>query len=324
VLIVNPNFTIDRTIRLDALVPGSVQRTADALTALGGKGVNVARVGRVLGQRCSLVGFWPSESAATLRQLATNEDAEVFGIDVAGVVRTSSILLEASGRVTVLNEPGPVVLGADWDRLLAKVAGLAPADKTVVCSGSLPPGSPPDSYARVVELAHRLGLRAVVDTSMPQALALAVHAGADVVSPNLAEAETLLLGPSPEGVEPAGENIVGRSTQAACALVEQGAKSAIVSAGSHGAAFSGAEGSGFRPAPAVSVLNPIGAGDALVGGLVHALEQGADWSDALDFALAVASASCEQDLAGGVELARVKDLASAVPAPTPTPTPAGP
>jgi sugar/nucleoside kinase (ribokinase family) len=64
----------------------------------------------------------------------------------------------------------------------------------------------------------------------------------------------------------------------------------------------------FLPAPRVGVVNPIGAGDSLVGGLVHALEEGCDWRSAAGFALATASASCEQELAGGVDPARAREL----------------
>src|SRR6185503_17425043 len=43
-LIATPNITIDRTVRLPELRPGSVLRPSRALATAGGKGVNVARV----------------------------------------------------------------------------------------------------------------------------------------------------------------------------------------------------------------------------------------------------------------------------------------
>ena len=50
-------------------------------------------------------------------------------------------MLESSGRVTVFNAPGPTVEEVDWSRLLSQVQKLSPDHRTVVCSGSLPPGS---------------------------------------------------------------------------------------------------------------------------------------------------------------------------------------
>ena len=313
-LIVNPNFTIDRTIRLDKIVPGSVHRTGPATASLGGKGVNVARVARAFGRRGVLVGFMPSTSAPELAMLAAAEGAELAGVPITGIVRAASIFLEASGRVTVFNEPGPTVDEDDWSRLLAEIERRAAGQQTIVCSGSLPPGSPVEGYARVVAAAREAGLRSIVD-STGEVLASALTARPDVVSPNLAEAETLVVGPGIEGVEPEGELVVQRAVEAAQGLVDRGAGRAIVSAGSHGAAFSHGSETVFLPAPEVSLVSPIGAGDSLVGGLVLALEEGQPFTDAVRFALAVASASCEQPVAGAVDPSRARELAAAVRTP---------
>lgn len=315
-LIVNPNFTIDRTIPLDVMVPGSVHRTREATASLGGKGVNVARVARAFGRPGVLVGFVPSTSAAELAMLASGEGAELAGVPVPGIVRVASVFLENSGRVTVFNEPGPTVGEGDWSRLLSEVGRRAPGQQTVVCSGSLPPGSPVDGYAQVVDSARELGLRSVVD-STGEVLAHALTAHPDVVSPNLAEAETLVFGPAVEGVEPEGELVVQRALDAADGLVARGAKHAIVSAGSHGAAFSDGGETAFYPAPDVSLVSPIGGGDSLVGGLVYALEEGQSFGDAVRFALAVASASCEQPVAGAVDVSRARELAASPMSRTP-------
>jgi 1-phosphofructokinase len=111
--------------------------------------------------------------------------------------------------------------------------------------------------------------------------------------------------------------VAGRAAAAARGLVALGALRAIVSAGSHGVAFSDSTGTAFCPAPPVSVVSPIGAGDALVGGLAQALEQGEPWPAAVSYAVAVASASCEQELAGGVDVGRARELAAQLPAPRP-------
>lgn len=321
-LIVNPNIATDRTIPVSVLVPGSVHRTGTAVTTLGGKGVNVARIARAFGHRAIVVTFLPAASAAQLRQLAGAEQAELTGVPVPGTARAASILLEGSGRVTVLNEPGPPREAGEWRQLLAEIERRAPGQQSLVCSGSLPPGSPPDAYAQVVAIGQRAGLRTVVDAA-GVALAAALAAQPEVVSPNLPEAEALLSGPAAEGIEPAGEEVAGRAARAARGLVARGARRAIVSAGSHGAAFSDAAGTMFCPAPAVTVVSPIGAGDALVGGLVQALEQGRPWPAAVGYAVAVASASCEQDLAGGVDVARADELAGQLPPARPAPGPRG-
>ena len=141
-LIVNPNFTIDRTLELEVIVPGSVHRTGPAVASLGGKGVNVARVARAYGQPGVLVGFLPAFSAPELASLAAAEGATVDGIPVAGTVRSASVMLERSGRVSVFNEPGPCVEEVDWTRLLDEVRRRAPEHRTIVCAAASPPARP--------------------------------------------------------------------------------------------------------------------------------------------------------------------------------------
>ena len=80
----------------------------------------------------------------------------------------------------------------------------------LACSGSLPPGAPGDAYARLVGLAHAAGALAIVDVGGEQ-LAAAVAAGADAVTPNLAEAEGLLHGRADETVDAGDVAVVARA-----------------------------------------------------------------------------------------------------------------
>ncbi len=311
-LVVTPNLCVDRTVRISELVPGGVSRPERAVATLGGKGVNVARVGRALGHDVPIVGFLPQGDAGRLRALAAREGARLVEVRVAGEARVATILLETSGRVTVLNEPGPDVDAADWQRLVEQLRTLLPAHATMSCSGSVPPGSPPEAYAMCVEAAHAAGAFAVVD-GQAHALAAALEMEPDVVTPNLAEAEAVLVGSRGELVEPSGPDVPERAIESARALTARGARHAVVTAGSRGAAYVSSGGdSAWCSAPAVEVKSPVGAGDALVGGLLHRIEAGDPVPEAVRFAVAVASASCEQELAGGLDPRRALALSALV------------
>jgi fructose-1-phosphate kinase PfkB-like protein len=67
----------------------------------------------------------------------------------------------------------------------------------------------------------------------------------------------------------------------------------------------------------VSVRNPIGAGDALVGGLARALERGEPLEDALAAGMATAAASVETAKAGAIDPARAAELAAGAASPEP-------
>ena len=139
--------------------------------------------------------------------------------------------------------------------------------------------------------------------------------GADVVTPNLAEAEGLLRGRADETVE-AGDPAVVRERALAAA------RALVRARGAAGGGDRGRGGGGGRrwrggvvAAGAVAwreVRNPIGAGDALVGGLALALERGEPFAAAVSAGMACGAASVETDVAGVVVPARVAELLSSV------------
>ena len=311
-LIATPNLAVDRTVRLPELRPGSVLRPSRAVVTAGGKGVNVGRVVAAFGRRATLVGFVADVDAAVLTRLFGLEPFDLAGVAVPGEARVATIYLEDSGRVTVLNEPGPEISADDWRRYEQRIAAELAREphESLVCSGSLPPGVPGDGYARLVAIGHEAGVRVVVDAARG-ALAEALAAGPDVVTPNLAEADGVLSGHAHEPVDGTGQPQTARHACAAVrALCQRGARSAAVTAGAAGTAFGDDREVYWVPTVPVRVVNPIGAGDSFVGGLVHALETGRTPVDAVTFAVATATASVEQELAGGVDPDRAGQLAA--------------
>jgi 1-phosphofructokinase family hexose kinase len=308
VLIAGPNLTIDRTLTIADLRPGEVLRFDSAVITPGGKGVNVARAAGCLGASATLVGFTPGHTGAAVAGMLADEGVTLVRVPVAGEVRSSAIVLEPSGRVTVMNEPGPPLADGDWERLEDALDANLDGQALLAVSGSMPPGTPADGCARLVALARRRGVLAVVDTSGP-GLAAAVAAGADVVTPNLAEAEAMLHGRADEPTEAGDpEAVRRRATAAAQALLEAGARHAIVTAGEVGAAVADGGEPLWIPSPDVAVRNPIGAGDALVGGLAVALERGEPVRRAAARGVAAGAASVETERAGTLDRDRADQL----------------
>jgi 1-phosphofructokinase len=317
-LIAGPNLTIDRTLTIDELRPGEVLRFDGVAVTPGGKGVNVARVAQALDAPALLVGFTPGRTGQAAARLLADEGLDIEAVPVDGELRSTAVVLERGGRVTVMNEPGPRLGAGDWERYERAVAARLADHAVLACSGSTPPGASADGYARLVVLARERRALALVDASGPP-LAAALGARPDFVTPNLAEAEGVLLGRAEEPVEAGEPNEVRqRAAAAAAGLVARGARAAIVTAGAAGAALV-VEGGEPRwyPAPRVEVHNPIGAGDALVGGLCVGLERGEPLDGAVALGLATAAASVETAKAGAIDPSRAEELARAgeVPAP---------
>jgi 1-phosphofructokinase family hexose kinase len=311
VIVVNPNLCFDRTMRIYAFEAGTVSRPVSVAVTPGGKGVNVLRTARDLGRAGTLVGLVAEQGGARLLQMLAAEGIELVPVAIDGEVRAAVIVLEDSGRATVLNEPGPETDESDLARLVLTVEReLSGTPGPLICSGSLPPGLPTTTHGEMVTAAHRQGRVAIVDAAR-EALVATLPFGPDVITPNLAEAEGIVTGAVTESVDsktaPLSE-VRARAEEAAAGLLDRGARNAVVTAGGHGVCLAQPTGLTWIAAHRVNVANPIGAGDSFTSGLAVALDSGQDLVEAARFATAVAGAAVEDRRAGHVDADRVRAL----------------
>ena len=308
-LVITPNLCFDVTVELPELVPGSVARATRTVTSAGGKGVNVVRAASAQTDtdQVRLIGFLAETDGPRLAGFLADEGAAFHPVPVGGVVRVATIIIEDSRRVSVINGRGPDITDQAWMEMLALIDEVTGPGELIVCSGSLPPGVPEDGYAQIVHWGHRKGSQVVVDAA-PVPLSASLAAEPDLVSPNLSEAEAMLFGRTSELVHEEGDDVPARAVTAARALYATGARRAVVTAGAAGAALCTADGTWWLTAAPVDVVNPIGAGDAFIGGVSVALTRGASDLEAVRSGIASGSASCEQEVAGVVDPARVAQL----------------
>ncbi len=313
VLVVGANLTVDRTLRLDRLVPGSVMRPDSAVATAGGKAVNVCRAARAHGVRPRLVANLPGALGAVAADWLAAEGHDVRAVRTEGELRSAIIVLEADGRASVLNEPGPMLTSAGRAALVAAATQECPGHRVMVLSGSLPPGPHAARlYAELTEVAHARGVRVVLDAARAD-LADALAARPDVVVPNLAEALAVLDGvAAPESVDTGLTDPRGSALDAARRLLGAGAGAALVTVGRHGVAGADADGSFWQAAPRVQQVNPIGAGDSFAAGLAVALERGDPLREAARVAVASGAASVTTALAGHVDPATLTALLTAL------------
>jgi 1-phosphofructokinase family hexose kinase len=308
-LIAGPNLTIDRTLSIEEMRPGEVLRFRSAEITPGGKGVNVARVARCLKAQATVIGFVPGQTGRAVAHLLAEDGIDLCEVRVGGEVRSTAVIIEDSGRVTVFNEPGPAITSSDWAAYEMAVEGHLSGDRTLICTGSTPPGAPADAYARLVSIGRRAGCLTLVDATGPL-LRAALSERPAVITPNIAEAASALGRQWPDGPGVPGEAVEAYAIELGSALVSLGARSAVVTAGAAGLALVDERRARWLPAPGVHARNPVGAGDSFVGGMVVALKEGRDMDEAVRLGAATAAASVEHPLAGGIETRRVRELAA--------------
>lgn len=305
-LAICPNPTIDRLVILDTLTPGTVDRVRENRAYPAGKSVSAARGCLANGAVPLVHVLLPTSGSDWYLDTLRAEGMDVTSHPCSGAVRESIIVLEDDGRVTVLNGPGAPVSEDRWDDFIqASIAGLRPGD-WVICSGSFPPGVGPEALAGLVAAIAATGARLALDTGpawMP--LALRGPALPALITPNLAEAEAILTGESSPEATAVGDDALARAAGAAAGLHERGIASVVVTAGSAGLAWATRNGAGVLPGQKVNVRNPIGAGDAFLGGLVSRLEAGLDFAQAASWGMATSCAAIEQWSPGGATARRV-------------------
>jgi 1-phosphofructokinase len=266
ILTVTPNPSLDRTFTVAGFRLGELNRAASDTVEASGKGVNVARVLHAAGVRTGIV--LPAGGHEGL-QLGALLDAEGLGhriVPTGTPVRTNVTVLEA-GRTTKVNAPGHPLPGSAADAIVEAVADLALGADWVVCSGSLPPGTPADLIGRIVVVGRRAGAQTAVDAS-GLALAAAVRAGPDLLAPNADELAELTGRTFP----PEGEPLVQAALDAARLVATATGGSLLVSLGADGALWVDAVTALHAVAPPVTPVNTAGAGDALLAGWLSTTE----------------------------------------------------
>ena len=278
IITLTANPSVDRTVEVAALRPGTVIRARASRVDAGGKGVNVARA--LAAHGCKAKAVLPSGGAegAQLEALLAASGLDLLTVRIAGSIRANVTVVEADGTTTKLNEPGPVLSLDELDALAVTLSDAAGPADWVVLSGSLSPGAPAGWYAGLIRQLHGTGPRVAIDSSGPP-LAEAIAARPDLVKPNREELAEL-TGRSIDTIA----DVVG----AAVTLTGRGVHTVLTSLGPAGAVLVRRNAAWHATAAALEPRSTVGAGDALLAGYLAA---GADGPGALAEAVAWGSAA---------------------------------
>ena len=274
------NPAIDRTVTVGALVPGHVNRISASRTDVGGKGVNVAVVCSRLGLKAQVIGCAGIEGYDKLRAKMAKERVALSFHTVEGAIRINTKVeaLDGSG-VTELNEPGPTLTAEDLDVFFDLAIEKTRHSEYVVVTGSLPPGCPKETYRRLIETLSPVPC--TLDVS-GETLTEGVKAKPFLIKPNHHELAATL------GIE---LHTLEDVRSAAQHYIDLGVKHVVVSLGKDGAMYAGKEGAFYVPEIPVQVRSTVGAGDALVGGLLYGLVRHGTMREALRAGTAAGTAS---------------------------------
>lgn len=263
IITVTLNPAVDLTATLDELQPGKVNRARDARCGVGGKGINVAGCIADWGIPVLATGVLGRGNDAPFSDFFRDKGIQDRFVRTAGETRTNIKLLDlSSGLTTDINLPGLTFDGDTYDMVLDVLEQEVVAGALVVLAGSLPSGLDDGIWARLTAALNRRGARVVLDASgAPLAEALAAPKGElpFAIKPNRRELQNWIGRPLETEADIAD---VGR------ALVERGINLVVISRGAEGAIFVRRSGALSAKLPVVNALSTVGAGDAMVAGIV--------------------------------------------------------
>jgi 1-phosphofructokinase/tagatose 6-phosphate kinase len=306
IVTVTLNAAIDKSLSVPSFRLGRRHRTVERQSLAGGKGVNVARMLKTLGQPVIATGFRGGPTGTQIVARLSDESILNDFVRIREESRTNTAVLDpTTGEQTEINEQGPSVERDEVEALREKILYLARGAAIVVLAGSLPRGIEPDFYAQLLRELRKLDVTTIVDCD-GEALRLAIRAEPDVVSPNAVEAEELV------GHE---FNDDGDRADAVHEIVSLGARSAIMTLQEGCWAQMLVDGAPrlYRvTVPAVEAVAAIGAGDAFLAGYIAARYRGQTPVECLRFGVACGAESTGRLGAGLIDVREVDRLLGGV------------
>ena len=302
IITVTLNAAIDKTLSVPNFRLGRRHRTVEQTTMAGGKGVNVARALKALGQPVIATGLQGGPTGTRIVEQLTQESILNDFVRIGEESRTNTAVLDpTTGEQTEINERGPAVTAKELELFGDKLVYLARGAEIVVLAGSLPRGVETDAYAVLIRELKRVGVEVIVDTD-GEPLRHAVRAEPTVISPNLIEAEELVGHEfNDEQDMIAAINEMGSlGTRQALMTTPDGCFACLPS--ESGPALLRAR---IEPREPVAT---VGSGDAFLAGFVAARYTGRSAEDCLRFGVACGAESTQRLGAGLIEPREVERL----------------
>jgi len=266
ILSVTPNPCVDKTVFLDEMAVGKKNVCTRATTIPGGKGNNVARAVKSLGERSAALVLVGGPTGKHVVDMITKEDrVTCHPVWIEQHTRTiTTVLEEGVHRQTPLFEPGPKVDPAERELFVATVVSQFSSASVLTLNGTVPDPMMQDCYARIITKAKEAGIPVLLDTHGPE-LEMGLMAEPYMVKPNDAEAAELV------GFALDSDDARWRAIDA---FHERGVTLVVLSLGPGGVMVSdGSERLHVLP-PAIEEVNAVGSGDSLVAGIAVGLKRG--------------------------------------------------
>ena len=277
------NPALDKTVEIPSLTVDGVNRITTMRTDPGGKGINVSKVIQKLGGKSMAAGILGGDTGRAIQSSLEAMELNTWFQFVEGETRTNMKIIDPVNHTnTDINEPGVTVSEKILDSLLKELLKKVSQGDIAVISGSMPKGSPKETYFLWTKAFREKGAKVILDAD-GELLKAGLKASPYLIKPNDHELSQLVgrTLKTPEELK-----------QVAMDLMEKyGIEKVVVSMGSAGALYVTKEKSLYAEGLKVPVGSTVGAGDSVVGALAVAEESGMTLEDTVRLSAATGAAN---------------------------------
>ena len=277
------NPALDKTVEIPSLTVDAVNRITSMRTDPGGKGINVSKVIQKLGRASVAAGILGGDTGRAILSALTEMGLTTLFHFVEGETRTNMKIIDPDNHTnTDINEPGVTVSEEILEKLLEELLAKVTKEDIVVISGSMPKGSPKDTYYTWTKAFREKGAKVILDAD-GDLLKAGLKASPYLIKPNNHELGAL-TGRALETPEEIAET-------AAELMKEYGIGKVVVSMGGDGAVYVTKDKTIYAEGLKVPVGSTVGAGDSVVAALAVSEEEGKTLEETVRLSTAVGAAN---------------------------------
>lgn len=298
ILVLNLNASIDKKYKIKNIEKGTVMRASSVHNTAGGKGLHVANVATILGEDTLAIGFLGGTTGDFIKEKLSEMNIKNDFVSIKNATRECLAFITEDLEQTEVLEPGPELIDGELEKFLEKYKMLLKDASVVVASGSVPRNLSKDIYKKLIEIAKENNKKFLLDTS-GELLIKGIEGKPFFIKPNKDEIE----------------DIMGRKVETTEDILKEidefhkkGIEFVVISLGKDGS-IAGYKGEKYRVrVPKVKAVNPVGSGDAFVGGIATGIERGYNIEKILAFAAACGTSNALEEETGVVNKDTVNKL----------------
>lgn len=296
ILTITLNPSVDIQYRLPDYQENTVNRVSDVSKTAGGKGLNVARVLKQLGEDVAASGFLGGSLGNFIGSELMRLGIQNYFVPINGETRNCIAIIH-NGKQTEVLESGPEISQEEAGKFLTAFRNYAKQAKVITISGSLPKGLMNDYYANMLQIAAEEETPVLLDTkgdTLRQTLQN--NQKPYLIKPNQEEIADLL-----------GERnlSVDSIRQALQSPIFRGITWVVVTLGEAGALVRYKDNVYRVHSPQVQAINPVGSGDSVIAGFASGISRKLDGTDLIKFGLAMGVLNVMEEQTGYINPANI-------------------